>query len=220
MKRFVVVILVLAAVLAAVAVPTIAATKSQPAANSAVAGKLEFRQDMRKLWEDHIIWTRQVIVSLFAGLPDLDAAVTRLLENQADIGNAVKPFYGDAAGDQLTALLREHILIAADLLVAAKNGDSAAFDEANTAWYANANDIAVFLNSANPKYWPLDELQEMMKVHLDTTLAEAVARLSGNWSADVAAYDAVHSHILMMADSLSTGIIAQFPQKFTAASRN
>jgi len=220
MKRFAVVMLILVAVVAAVAIPTVAATKSQPAPNSAVADKMEFRQDMRKLWEDHIIWTRQVIVSLFAGTPDLDSAVSRLLQNQADIGNAVKPFYGEAAGDHLTALLRQHILIAADLLVAAKNGDSAAFQNANTAWYANANDIAVFLNSANPKYWPLDELKQMMKIHLDTTLAEAVARLNGDWSADVAAFDAVHNHILMMADFLSTGIIAQFPQKFTAAIRD
>jgi len=180
---------------------------------SAVSRQAAFKADMRKLWEDHIVWTRMVIVDIVAGTPDTDAALTRLLQNQADIGNAIKPFYGDDAGTALTGLLRQHILIAGQLLTAAKTGDSAAFATAQTQWYANAHDIAVFLSSANDK-WSLAELDSMMKLHLDQTLAEAVARLTGDWSGDVAAYDAVHLHILHMADILSDGIIAKFPAAF------
>jgi hypothetical protein len=194
--------------------PTAALADQHPAQQSAVAHKMAFQDDMRELWEDHIVWTRQVIVSLFADLPDLNYAVDRLLQNQVDIGDAIKPFYGDAAGEQLTSLLTDHILIAAELLTAAKAGDTAAFDDANARWYANGFDIAAFLNIANPANWPLDETKTMLKQHLDLTLAEAVARLNGDWEADVAAYDVVHSQILMMADALSSGIIAQFPQKF------
>jgi len=173
-----------------------------------------FHDAMRKLWEDHVTWTRLFIVSDLAGLPDKEQAATRLLQNQADIGNAIKPFYGDAAGDQLTKLLREHILTAAELLDAAKAGNTAAFEDAKTRWYANADEIATFLNTANPKAWPLDEMKDMMKSHLDLTLAEATARLNGDWSGDVAAYDKIHEQILGMADMLSQGIIHQFPNKF------
>lgn len=180
---------------------------------SAVARKAAFKADMRKLWEDHIIWTRMVIVGIVAGSPDTNAALTRLLDNQTDIGNAVKPFFGDAAGTKLTGLLRQHIVIAGQLLTAAKTGDNAAFATAKTAWYANAHDIAVFLAAANTA-WPLAELDSAMKMHLDQTLAEAVARLGGDWTGDVAAYDAVHVHILHMADILSDGIIAKFPSAF------
>ena len=177
---------------------------------SAVSHKAALKADMRKLWEDHIVWTRMVIVGIVAGSADTNAALTRLLDNQTDIGNAIKPFFGDAAGTQLTGLLRQHILIAGQLLTAAKNGDSAAFATAKTNWYANAHDIAGFLAGANTA-WPLAELDAAMKMHLDQTLAEAVARLSGDWTGDVAAYDAVHLHILHMADILSDGIIAKFP---------
>jgi hypothetical protein len=180
---------------------------------SAVANKAAFRASMRVLWEDHIVWTRMVIVDLIAGTPDADAALTRLLKNQTDIGNAIKPFYGQAAGDRLTALLRDHILIAGRLLTTAKAGDAAGFATAKADWYANADDIARFLASANSR-WPLADLEEAMKTHLDTTLDEAVARLTGDWTADVAAYDRVHGHILHMADILSDGIIAQFPSAF------
>src|SRR5262245_13968082 len=129
-----------------------------------------FHDAMRKLWEDHITWTRLVIVSIANDLPDTDATVQRLLQNQEDIGNAIKPFYGEAAGDQLTDLLTDHILIAAEILQAAKAGDTAAFEDAKARWYANADDIAEFLNAANPKNWPLEEMKAMMREHLDLTL--------------------------------------------------
>src|SRR5687768_1841241 len=120
-------------------------SETTEASNRAVTTKRAFHEGMRRLWVDHVTWTRLFIVSFVAELPDLQATTDRLLQNQVDIGDAVKPFYGRAAGNQLTALLEEHILTAADLLIAAKAGNDAAFEEANEAWYANARAIASFL---------------------------------------------------------------------------
>jgi hypothetical protein len=172
------------------------------------------RMDMRKLWEDHITWTRLAIISLEGDTPDTSATVARLLRNQVDIGNAIKPFYGEAAGNALTALLRDHILIAADLIAAAKAGNNDAVADVQARWTANADQIAALLHSANPHFWKLDEMQSMMHHHLALTTQEAVAHLQGNWDADVAAYDEVHVQILRMADMLSDGIIGQFPKRF------
>ena len=173
-----------------------------------------FRARMDKLWEDHITWTRMVIVDFAAGLPDLPTAEARLLRNQVDIGNAIKPYYGGAAGNKLTSLLRTHILEAVPVLAAAKAGDKAKLTQALDAWYANARQIAVFLSKANPHNWPLAMTSTMMKRHLALTTKEAVARLQGNWSADVRAYDQVHTEILSMSHMLSSGIIRQFPRRF------
>ena len=172
------------------------------------------RTDMRKLWEDHITWTRLAIISLESGTPDTEATVSRLLQNQTDIGNAVKPFYGNAAGDELTRQLRSHILIAADVIAAAKGGDSAKLADAQVRWIQNADDIAKVLNSVNPRYWKLPVLKAEMQMHLDLTTEEAVARLKGDWTGDVAAYDKVHQHILHMSDLLADGLIKQFPKRF------
>jgi hypothetical protein len=169
---------------------------------------------MRKLWEDHITWTRVFIISAAADLPDKDAATQRLLQNQVDIGNAIKPYYGAAAGDQLTALLKDHILISADVVAAAKANDQAKLADANKRWFANADQIADFLSKANPKNWPAGEMRTMMHDHLTLTTNEAVARLHGDWAADVAAYDKVHEQILKMADMLSASIVNQYPAKF------
>ena len=173
-----------------------------------------FHDAMRQLWEDHIVWTRMVIVSVADDLPDQSFAVDRLLRNQDDIGDAIKPFYGEAAGEELSRLLREHIAGAADLLAAAKAGDADAIAEASAAWYANGDEIGAFLAEANPRHWELEEMQAMMRDHLDLTLEEAVARLEGRYADDVAAYDRIHAQILHMADMLSDGILAQFRANF------
>ena len=173
-----------------------------------------FHDAMRKLWEDHITWTRLAIISFAHDLPDLQATEDRLLRNQADIGNAVKPYYGKAAGNQLTALLEQHILGAVALLQAAKAGDQALITQRSAEWYANGNEIADFLHGANPHNWSRKAIRRMMKTHLDQTLDEAVNRLNGRYAADVRDYDGIHRHILEMADMLSTGIIRQFPRRF------
>jgi hypothetical protein len=173
-----------------------------------------FHDEMRRLWEDHITWTRLAIISLTTDAPDTEATVGRLLENQADIGDAIKPFYGEAAGQELTRLLREHILIAADLIAAAKAGDPAAVAEAQSRWTANADEIAGFLARANPRSWDLEEMKAMLREHLRLTTDEVLARLQSEWTADVAAYDEIHLQALGMADMLSSGIIKQFPGRF------
>jgi hypothetical protein len=178
------------------------------------ARESRFHDRMRKLWEDHITWTRLAIVAFADGSPGFDATAARLLRNQTNLGNSIKRFYGDAAGDQLTALLHDHITIAVELLQAAKAGDSAAVQDAAGRWYANANDIADFLAAANPRYWPRDTMRAAMKEHLDQTLAEAQHELSGDYAAGVVDYDAIHHHILVMADLLSDGIIRTFPGRF------
>jgi hypothetical protein len=206
----------IAAIALMTATPALATTNAHHATNTGTlnARQVAFHDAMRKLWEDHVTWTRLAIVSFAAGLPDLQATEARLLANQTDIGNAIKPYYGRAAGNHLTALLKEHITGAVALLQAAKAGDSAAITKASTAWYANANEIADFLHNANPHNWRRGEMRAMMKTHLDQTLKEAQDRLQGNFAADIRDYEAIHRHILEMADELSAGIMRQFPKRF------
>jgi hypothetical protein len=185
------------------------------AASKRVSGKeLRLHDKMRKLWEDHIVWTRMAIVSFAADGPDLQPTLDRLLRNQEDIGNTFSRFYDDKAGNRLTALLKEHINGAVDILVAAKSGDQQAFDEAKRAWYENGRKIANFLHRLNRRNWSRHEMRSMMRTHLDQTLAEAAHRLGGDYPADIRDYEAIHRHILEMADELSEGIIAQFPRRF------
>jgi hypothetical protein len=193
---------------------SIAPVAAQHHDDSMMAASAKLRQDMRKLWTDHTVWTRDYIIAAVGDQPDAPAAATRLLKNQDDIGNAIAGYYGKAAGDKLTALLKDHINIAVDVVKFAKAGDKANQAQADAKWHKNAEDIADFLAKANPN-WPKATLVDMMNKHLSTTTDEVVARLTKNWDADVRAWDAVYDHILVMSDALSDGIIKQFPEKFS-----
>jgi len=167
---------------------------------------------MRSLWTDHVVWTRQYIVAATAGDGSEQAASRRLLRNQEDIGNAIVPYYGSAAGTRLTDLLKQHILIAVDVVSAAKAGDNAKLTDADRRWHDNASEIATFLSGANP-HWPRQVLLDMLNEHLTLTTREATSRLQRRWEDEVATYDKVFSQAMSMADALAEGIAKQFPER-------
>lgn len=168
---------------------------------------------MRDLWTDHVVWTHNYIVAATSDQPDADALSRRLLANQDQIGQAIVPYYGQAAGDRLAALLRDHILIAVDVVKAAKANDQAKLGDADRRWHANAADIATFLSGANPN-WSRADVLSMMNEHLALTTQATVARLKKNWTEEIATFDKIYDQAMMMADALSDGIIRQFPDRF------
>ncbi len=166
---------------------------------------------MRGLWSQHMQWTYATVTAFVSDSPGFDASVDRLLQNQKDIGNAIKPFYGKAAGNQLTALLTEHIELAVPVLVAAKSGDHDALDTAVANWYENAQQIGRFLAKANPAW---KGAREMLKTHITQTVAYAADQLQGDYAKSIEDYDEAEGHMLMLADQLSAGIIKEFPGRF------
>jgi len=193
--------------------PVMAQMPPPPA--SPAGNPVALREAMRKLWQDHIVYTRNFIISALANSPDVPAVTARLMRNQDEIGAGIKPYYGDAAGNQLAGLLKEHILLAAEVVKAAPTGNAALLTARQQQATANAQQIADFLSRANP-HWPRATVTSMLQHHLDLTTQEATSRLRGDWAGDIAAYDQNHTHMLMFADMLADGIARQFPQRFVA----
>src|SRR5689334_12914009 len=134
---------------------------------------------MRLLWEQHVVWTRLTILSIVFGLPDVDLVTNRLLRNPKDFESALKPFYGDKIASEFADLFKSHLVIAAQLVKAAKAGDNKAAANAEKNWYANADEIAAFLGRINP-FWSEKDWKTMLHEHLALTKSEAVAMLTKN----------------------------------------
>jgi len=170
---------------------------------------------MRTLWAQHMEWTYATVDAFFHDQKALTPTLNRLLANQRDIGAAIVPYYGKDAGDQLTKLLTTHINEAVPVLQAAQDGDKPGLAKALATWNANAKEIADFLSAANPDNWPTTATEPMLKTHISQTTAYAVDLLKGDHAKAITDYDQAEQHMLMLADVLAKGVIAQFPQQFT-----
>jgi len=169
---------------------------------------------MQKLWSDHMVWTYATVDAFFHNPTAVQPSLDRLLQNQKEIGAAIVPIYGQAAGDKLTALLTTHINQAVPVLTAAKSGDKIALDKALADWYTNAREIAEFLTAANPKSWPATATASMMKAHIDQTTVYAVDLLKNDYIAAIKHFDEARQHMVEMGTVLASGIIKQNPDKF------
>lgn len=188
--------------------------KPSPASNVCLNEKvIRLKYDMQKLWIEHAWWTRSFIVSSLAELEDQNNVQERLLRNQVDLGNMIKPYYGDEAGNQLTELLKEHILIAGEIINAAKKGEQNNVEKFNKEWQQNADEIIDFLSSANPN-WPKKQLKDMFYTYLKLTSDEVAARQKKDWIGDIQTADMNEEHLIKMRDMLTDGIVKQFPDKF------
>ncbi|MCM3707770.1 MULTISPECIES: glycosyltransferase [Cytobacillus] len=176
--------------------------------------EVKFENEFRKLWINHVLWTSNYITSATtAGAEDQKQVLAHLLKNQEEIGNAIKPYYGKAAGAKLTELLKQHIVIAGDIVEAAKNGQGAKVNELNKKWYRNADGIAAFLSGANPNL-KNEDLKKLLYKHLELVTDDLTASLVKDWDARIVAIDDGVTHIIMMADAISHAVVKQFPDKF------
>ena len=220
---------VAAAAIAVVALAACGSAGSSPAASanathttssttagtaSANAKVIALSDAMRTLWDQHMEWTYATVDAFFHDQAALQPTLNRLLQNQRDIGAAIVPFYGQAAGTQLTNLLLIHIEDAVPVLKAAQANNSAQLASANADWYANAKQIADFLSTANPSNWPQSAMEDMMKTHITQTITYSVDLLKGDYAQSITDYGLAESHMGQMADMLTAGIVAQHPNDF------
>lgn len=187
--------------------------RQQPSACPDPSKQMTLTNDMRKVWEQHVYWTRMLLISIASRLPDQEAVTARLLRNPADIANIFAEYYDEEAANAIERLLTEHLQIGAALITALRDGNTAEAENLKSQWFVNADEMADAFSSINP-YYQHDAVRQMLHRHLDLTTKEVTLRLAGDYPADIAAFDEVEEEALMMADYFIDGIMRQFPEKF------
>lgn len=195
--------------------PTQIPVQVQVKTPSRVVSELEcnVRCRLHMLWEEHAIWTRAAIMSIVLGLPDVDPVTKRLLRNPKDFEAFFKPYYGSRVASGFSDLLTEHLTIAADLVKAAKAGDTKAAAQAESKWYDNADELAAFLSGINP-YWDKNEWERMLHEHLRLVKQETTDLLGENYTKAISTFDEIQKQAMEMADLMLFGLYNQFPEKF------
>ena len=175
--------------------------------------QVQLLKQMNLVWEQHIMWTRMLLISIADNLKDLEATQARLLRNPKDIADVFRRFYGIAVANRIQQLLTEHLVIGKDLIVALKNKNQEEATKLNTKWYQNADEMAETFSSINP-FYPKEEIRNMLYEHLRLTTNEVNYRLQGNYVEDINSYDMVQKEILKMSQFFVNGIVKQFPNLF------
>ena len=170
-------------------------------------------EKMNLVWQEHIMWTRLLLISIAENLKDLEATQTRLLKNPKDIADVFRPYYGNEIANEIEKLLTEHLVIGKDLIVALKNNNQEQVNLLNKKWYQNADSMAEAFSSINP-FYSKEEIRSMLYEHLRLTTIEVTARLKGDYVTDINAYDMVQNEILKMSNFFVNGIVKQFPDSF------
>jgi hypothetical protein len=165
------------------------------------------------LWDEHVLWTRLAIISIANNLPDTELVISRLLNNATQFGILFANFFSPDIARQFAILMREHLVIAVELVRAAKRGDADEVARLEKEWYRNADEIAKFLSEINP-HWSEEEIREMMHEHLALTENEAVAILNNRWEESIDLFSKIEHQAYMMANTYIEGLIAQFPDRF------
>lgn len=171
--------------------------------------EVKLKVNIRKLFTDHVIWTRQFSVDLIGNLPSIDKTTERFLKNQEAIGNYIRPFFGDTAADTFISLLKEHATLAANMMKSIKDGDLNKESNFETDSVTNADNISTFLNSINP-YFSKEDISDLFKTHILLLKYQFIARMNGDFNADILYFDMGLHHILTIADCLFRGIIERF----------
>lgn len=171
--------------------------------------QFQISNTIRRLWLEHVLWTRFFIISAAFDLPDLQPVTERLLQNPEDFARELAPLYGRQTASQFRQLFTDHLLIAAELVNAAKAGDTSKVESERRRWYLNAEEIADFLSVINP-FWNKRTWRNLLFEHLRMTENEAVHTLSGQYRESIREYDSIQNQALQMADVMTRGIIRQF----------
>ena len=139
-------------------------------------------EKMNLVWEQHIMWTGMLLISIAENLKDLNQTQERLLKNPKDIADIFRIYYGNNVANTIEKLLTEHLTIGKDLIVALKNNNQSMANELNRKWYQNADEMADAFSSINP-FWRKEEIQkidEEVKRIIDNAYNAAKQILSEN----------------------------------------
>lgn len=169
-------------------------------------------QRLRKLWSDHVYWTREAIIGNFNFNSEINInnIIERLYNNQTDLGNLFSEFYGTKIGNAVKNLFDEHINIIAKLISTIKNPindeselieKSKKIEEIAEMAINNSTDIAINLNKINKKFGTKHYLSKQLKKHVELVFDQIK---NPN---DLSIFDRSFDHILKMADQMTNGFI-------------
>jgi len=162
--------------------------------------------NLRNLWLDLAIWTRNYMVSIISGFGNASAVGERLYGIPIDFYSRLQMVFGSQRAQGFVNLLSQHIAVMMYTAGAMKDGDQDALNRNTQLLYQNANDLANYLVGLNP-YWSTIQWNTLLEQYINMTLQEMVALASGDFERDIDIFDRITYYTVFLADYLTEGIV-------------
>lgn len=165
--------------------------------------KVNMKEAFRKLFTDHACYTVFVLKGIIDKNDSVTVFLNRLLDNQKDIGDQLKPIIGEENGNRVTDLLKEHIRLAGEVIksISAKER-SKLLNEKIAVLLDNGDEFSRFLSSLSPDKLPEREMIDMFERHNSFVKDMAIARRNKDYLEEQKLYDAYYNEILEMSDAI------------------
>ena len=175
----------------------------------------EMQKTLRDLWLGHIFMIQHVVLFNTSNDPAArDAADKQVLANAKQIANVFIPFYGEARSAKLFTLLSGHYATVKEYSEATIAGNTRLQDAALVRLGSNADDIDGFFIGVNPNHLPKGIVRGLIEAHgahhvlqINQYKKKEYAKLEETWPM-------MRQHVYVIADTLTTALAKQFPDKF------
>lgn len=197
-----------------VAVTGCSPTSDDPKEQEVVVSQEALQDEQQLLWTQHAAWTRTLLVETLADTSSTPQVKVRLRDAHADLGDALRPFFGDEAAVALTDLLAAESGALIDVLDARRSGDADAAAEAEAHWRARTDELAA-LFAEQSSAWSGETFARTLELRVDATLEQIDARLAGDWARDWSAFERLQLLQRSLADEITSGLAANFPERIS-----
>ena len=205
-----------AMVVLAFALVSLAGYESRAGGETNLVRVAEMQKTLRELWLGHIFMIQHVVLyNTTNNQAERYTADKQVLANAKQIADTFTPFYGEARSEKLFTLLSGHYAAVKEYSEATIGGNTHQQDAALAHLASNADDIDVFFTGVNPDHLPKDTIRGLIAAHgahhvlqINQYKRKEYAKLEETWPM-------MRQHVYVIADTLTTALSKQFPDKFS-----
>jgi hypothetical protein len=185
------------------------ANEADNCSNCITSGQMNLINTLRKFWLELPMWRRAYLVSYASNFGDVEMVGNKLYQMPTDIGDVLEVFFGDTIARKIEGMLREQIVIGAEILRSEKTGDTKAINESTARLYQNADQMAAYFAQINPN-WDETVWKNLLYDYYKTTILEMVTILAGKYAESITLYESMENQALNLADYMAKGMIPYF----------
>ena len=178
---------------------------------------MDWRERIRNLWVERMVWIRHYIISLMMGLKDLSFVATRALRNGTELARVLGRFYGVESASHFENLLTQHILLLSELASTVKMGGNVSALQSRQS--ENASALLELILQTNP-HWDRSDWQDMINEQLEIETNFLMMLNKDQYAEGIANFDLAHNNALRIAHTMIEEMEAQFGVALPARANN